>query len=228
MQDYFGHIPSRVRHFIVYSQLASDLLRPYLPEGATFYSVPNSIEMERDVPANVSDNDKFVFMGRLVPEKGGEIFARAAAAEQVPCQFIGDGIAREAISHANPQAILSGWMNHHDGVKALRAARALVFPSIWYETLGLVVLEAAGNGVPSIVPDTCAARESVVDGITGLYFRSGDESDLRAKIAILKDPAVAARMGEAAYKRFWAPPGWTMELHGRRLESAYKAILATK
>ena len=76
------------------------------------------------------------------------MFARAAAAEQVPCRFIGAGMARDAIAHVNPQAILSGWMSHRDSMRALREARALVFPSLWYETLGLVVLEAAAIGVP--------------------------------------------------------------------------------
>ncbi len=150
------------------------------------------------------------------------------AAEGVRCRFIGEGSAREEVARANPKAILSGWMNHRDGVNALREARALVFPSLWYETLGLVVLEAAGNGVPSIVPDTSAARESVVDGVTGLYFRSGDQADLQAKMAILRDPVVAARMGQAAYKRFWAPPGLGMDLHRKRLEKTYEQILAAK
>jgi glycosyltransferase involved in cell wall biosynthesis len=228
VQDNVGRMPSGVRDFIVYSQLAEDLMRPYLPAQANLYSLPNLIEVDQRLPADVPKNQTFMFIGRLVPEKGVEIFARAAAAEQVPCQFIGEGIAREVVARENPDAILSGWMSHSDGLKALRTARALVFPSLWYETLGLVVLEAAGNGVPSIVPDTCAARESVVDGVTGLYFRSGDESDLRAKIAMLKDPDVAARMGKAAYGRFWASPGCGIEVYRKRLESTYAKILASK
>jgi glycosyltransferase involved in cell wall biosynthesis len=228
VQNHFGHIVSGVRHFIAPSQLVQNLLQQYLPEDAVFHSVPNPIEVDRDSPAPVSDNDTFVFLGRLTPEKGAELFARAAAAEQVRCQFIGDGMSQPSVAQANPNAVFSGWMSHRDGVKALRAARALVFPSLWYEVSPLVVLEAAGNGVPCIVADTCGARESVVDGVTGLYFRSGDESDLRAKIAILKDPQVAARLGEAAYRRFWAPPGRSLEMHCQRLESTYREILASK
>jgi glycosyltransferase involved in cell wall biosynthesis len=228
IQNNFGGIPSRIRNYIVYSQLAEDLLKPLLPDESVFHMVPNSIEMERNSPANVAANDAFTFLGRITPEKGVEIFARAAAAEKVPCRFIGEGPALDMVLHANPDAILSGWMDQRAGMLALREARALVFPSLWYETLGLVVLEAAGNGVPSIVPDTCAARESVVDGETGLYFRSGDEADLRRKIAILKDPAVAAKMGAAAYHRFWQPPGRGLKLHGSRLEATYKQILSAR
>jgi glycosyltransferase involved in cell wall biosynthesis len=226
VQNRFGQIPAGAKHFIYHSQTARDLLRKYLPSDAAFYGLPIAIEMDYVPPADVFVNDKFIFLGRLVREKGPELFARAAAAEQVPCQFVGEGIARAAIARANPDAILSGWMSHRDCMHALRSARALVFPSLWYETLGMVVLEAAALGVPSIVPDSCAARESVVDGVTGFYFRSGDESDLRAKIAKLKDPEVAARMGKAAHERFWTPPGWSIESHRQRLESIYSQVLA--
>jgi glycosyltransferase involved in cell wall biosynthesis len=228
VQDSFGLTPSGARHFIVYSQTAKDLLLPYLPKEAKFYSVPNAIEMSLGEPADVCANETFMFLGRLTPEKGPEMFARAALAEGAPCLFIGDGLSRGAIARANPQAVFSKWMSHSEALKTLRQARALVFPSLWYETLGLVVLEAAGSGVPSIVPDTCAAHESVIDGVTGLYYRSGDEGDLRAKIAVLKDPVVAARMGKAAYEKFWAFPGSSLELHRHRLVSAYREILASR
>jgi glycosyltransferase involved in cell wall biosynthesis len=217
-----------VKHFVYYSQMSHDLLREYLPHDAAYYWLPNAIETEYAPPAAVRANNVFMFLGRLAQVKGPEMFARAAAAEQVPCRFIGEGTAREAIARANPQATLSGWMSHRDGMQALRTARALVFPSLWYETLGLVVLEAAAIGIPSIVPDSCAARESVVDGVTGLYFRSGDESDLRAKIALMKDPEVAGRLGHAAHERFWTPPGCGIELHRQRLEKIYTQVLAAR
>jgi len=228
IQDYVGGIPSKVRNFIVYSQLAEKVLRPHLPTHAIFHFVPNAIDVEPCEPAPVAGQSVFVFLGRMTAEKGVELFARAAAAENVPCQFIGEGMARDSVLKANPKAILTGWMNHRDGLRAVRQSRALVFPSLWYETLGLVVLEAAGNGVPSIVPDDCAARESVEDGVTGLHFRSGDEADLRCKIALLRDPETAARMGRAAYERFWEAPGHGMDLHRSRLESAYQRILASR
>lgn len=227
-QDWAGGIPHRLRHFIVYSRLSQEILAPHLPADSIFYPVRASIEVERREPENVTSNDTFVFLGRLTPEKGVELFARAAAAEQVPALFIGEGLARESILRANPRARLAGWMSHRDGIEALRSARALVFPSLWHETLGLVVLEAAANGIPAIVPDTCAARESVIDGVTGLIFRSGDESDLRRALARLKDPDVAARMGREAYQKFWAAPGWGMDLHRRQLEAVYAEVLAAR
>lgn len=228
VQSEVSGFPRAVRNFIYLSETSIELLRPYLPPGATAYNLPNPIDVERLPQTEVSDHQTFLFIGRLVPEKGATLFARAAAAERVPAQFIGDGPENDTVLKANPEAVLSGWMNHSEGMKALRSARALVFPSLWYETLGLTVLEAASNGVPNIVPRGCAAQESVVDGVTGLLFKSGDESDLRQKIAQLKDPEIAKRMGKAAYERFWASPELTMNVHARHLETIYRQMLSQR
>src|SRR5258708_2873509 len=112
VQNRFGQIPAGAKHFIYHSQTALDLLRKYLPSDATFYGLPIAIEMDYVPPADAFANYKFMFLGRLAREKGPELFARAAAADQVPCQFIGAGLARVAIARAQPDAILSGWSSH--------------------------------------------------------------------------------------------------------------------
>jgi glycosyltransferase involved in cell wall biosynthesis len=219
-------MPASVNHFIYYSHLSLELLQPYLPDTASFHWLPNAIEIRQAPPADVVASDTFVFIGRLVPEKGVELFAKAAAAEGVKSRFIGSGPSSKDIRIANSSAVLSGWMSHGDTQKALHESRALVFPSLWHETLGLVVLEAAGAGVPAVVPDDCAARESVVDGVTGLHFRGGDELDLRRKLVMLKNaPQLAECMGRAAYERFWKPPGQGAALHCSRLEAIYQKML---
>ena len=101
----------------------------------------------------------------------------------------------------------------------------VVLPSRWYETQGLVVLEAAARGVPAIVPDQCAASDFVDDGITGLVFRTGDLVDLEHKLRQLTDPALAARLGGAAYEKYWQAPA-TMASHTERLVAVYESMLA--
>ena len=81
----------------------------------------------------------------------------------------------------------------------LRNARALVFPSVWYEGQPLTVLEALGLGTPVIVSDVCAGRESVEDGVSGRWFRSNDAASLAAAMRELSNDATARRMSRAAY-----------------------------
>jgi glycosyltransferase involved in cell wall biosynthesis len=89
------------------------------------------------------------------------------------------------------------------------------------------VLEAAAQGVPAIVPDTSAARDYVVDGETGFWFRGGDVDDLASKMAKLSDPDIARNMGQAAYDRFWSNPS-TLDDHAMRLEEVYRKVIASK
>ena len=76
----------------------------------------------------------------------------------------------------------------------MRAARTLVFPSLWYEGLGLTALEAKAMGTPVIVSDICAAREQIADGAEGLWFRSGDAASLAGAL----ERAEGRRAGRAA------------------------------
>jgi len=168
-----------------------------------------------------------VAVGRLSVEKGLELFAEAA--KNLACQatFVGEGPARDQIIRAYPQARITGWQPRHVVFECMRRARAMVFPSVWYEAQPLAVLEAAALGIPAIVSDQCAAKEAVDHNVTGLYFRSGDAADLQEKITRLRDPQLAGRMGRAAYDRYWDHP-LTMERHLRALQSCYQSVLSAR
>jgi glycosyltransferase involved in cell wall biosynthesis len=225
IQQQIGHVPAQLTNFIVHSSLAHEIMAPFLPPASIFHPLTPYIESSQSCPATPDKNENFVYLGRLVREKGVIMLARAAAAERLPLVFVGTGALTESIAATYPAATITGWVDHATSLAHLRRARALVFPSLWYETLGLVVLEAAANGIPSIVPDTSAAREIVLDGVTGLHFRSGDEQDLRAKMLQLKDPAFAASLGHAAYDRFWSSNFASRDAHLDALEAIYVTLL---
>lgn len=66
----------------------------------------------------------------------------------------------------------------------------LVVPSIWYETFGLVVLEALSYGVPVLVSDRVGASDLVVKYDAGVVF-SPNREDLYNKILFLiKSPDI--------------------------------------
>jgi glycosyltransferase involved in cell wall biosynthesis len=65
----------------------------------------------------------------------------------------------------------------------MAGAAALVFPSIWYEGLSRVVIEAFSKGTPILASDLGPISTIVTDGRTGMLFRAGDSADLAAKLA---------------------------------------------
>jgi len=218
-------LPRHIRHFISVSDFSEEILRPFLPAQATIYRVDNPIAVERVLPAIVDRNDVFLYVGRLSKEKGPLLFAKAATRAGVKAIFVGTGPCQGELANLYPQAQLAGWQQREDIPAYLAGARALVFPSLWYETQGMTVLEAAAVGVPAIVPHLSAASASVKDGITGLWFKSGDVDDLAAKIRIMQDPVTAAALGKAAYENYWLKPH-TLERHLDQLLTCYQRVLS--
>ena len=107
----------------------------------------------------------------------------------------------------------------------MRAARALALPSLWYEGQPLAALEAKAMGTPVIVSDVCAGRETIDDGVSGLWFKSGNVEALAAALAQILDDALVARLSRAAYQDYWrAPP--TQDAHVERLMAIYAKMAA--
>jgi glycosyltransferase involved in cell wall biosynthesis len=79
------------------------------------------------------------------------------------------------------------------------AATCFVMPSA-VEPFGVVYVEAAAAGVPSIATSVGGPGTIVTEG-TGLLVPPGDEAALLDAMRTLADPAVARRMGAAARER---------------------------
>lgn len=221
-----GTMPRGVGHFIAPSGFAADILRPFLPDSAQLHIVSNPIPAPRLPAVDVSQNDRFLYVGRLTRDKDPLTFAKAAAKAHIQAVFAGAGEDADSIQTVCPAAELAGWLDSQGVLARMRASRALVCPSSWYEVQPLVPLEAAAQGVPAIVSDAGAFREAVADEETGLWFRSGDADDLATKLTRLhSDPDLASRLGRAAYERFWAED-WSVETHVSRLESLYRAAIS--
>ncbi|HYG74493.1 MAG TPA: glycosyltransferase family 4 protein [Planctomycetota bacterium] len=225
VQSGWGKLPGGVTHFISVSRFSQKLLEPHLPAGASFTFVQNPVDARKQPAAPVADNSSFVAVGRLNREKGGLLLAEAAAQAKVSVLFVGEGPERAEIEKLlGPQSV-TGWLERSAVHERMRGARALILPSLLYETQGLVVQEAAAVGVPAIVADTSAACDLVENGVTGLWFKGGDREDLQRALQRMQDRDLAAKLGAAAYEKFWnAAP--TPERHASELREVYEKVLS--
>jgi glycosyltransferase involved in cell wall biosynthesis len=223
VQRHIARFPSGVEQYISLSRHSAEVLRPYLPGNAQLHPLANIIDVKQQPKVDPGANRNLMVVGRLDEEKGVRLAALAAAETGMPIVFVGDGPYRGVVEASG--ARVTGWLPAAEVQRELSTARCLVFPSLWYETFGLVVAEAAARGVPAIVSDISAPADRITDGQDGWLFRAGDLQDLRQRMLLVRDNAAVRATGAAAYQTYWADPGDPIS-HGNALLSIYATVLA--
>lgn len=177
-----GRLPHKLENVIYISETQRLAMAPYLAPETRLHHLPNPVPLPDLPPVDVEKNDIFLFVGRLAPEKGGVMFAEAAKTAGVRAVFVGNGPEADAIRAANPDAVITGWQSPDRVQGWISKARALVFPSLWYEGQPLVPLEALGRGVPVIAGRWSAASEAIENGVTGVIYSTPSVDALAAAL----------------------------------------------
>ncbi len=222
-RDYVG-VPRRLKNLVTVSEFSRRVLAERMPGTPPIEVLRNPIAVDRSPRTAAVANRPYAYVGRLSAEKGATLFAAAAREASVEAVFVGDGEDRASIARINPDARIVGWVDHSAVLDHLRSARAVVLPSLWYETFGLVVLEGAALGIPAIVPAGTAPSDLVDDGGTGSWFARGDVDDLTRVLRLHEDDAVTERMSERTYDAYWANPA-TLDEHVDGLMRIYERTL---
>ena len=224
VQNYVSKIPKDMDGYIAVSEFSHRILRPYLADDCRVAVIPNPYAMKAAKRIPVEKNLFFVFIGRLAPEKNPVLLARCAKRLGVPVLFIGEGEEREQIRKENPEAVLCGWIPHNQLHIKIQDARCLVFPSLLYETQGLVVPEMAAYGIPSIVSDVSAASEYIRPNDNGLIFENKKEDSLIACMERMLDDSYIEMLGRSAFSAF-CKVGDGKKKYKERLLSFYEDVL---
>lgn len=168
--------------------------------------IPNYVDAARYEP-EYSPGEHFFYFGRLSLEKGVGTLIAAAAQAGVRLRIAGTGpegeALRERATRLGGQVEFLGFVSGAALWDEVRAARAVVLPSEWYENAPMSVLEAYACGKPVIGARIGGIPEMVREGETGALFNSGNVEELAEQLtrfAGLADHDVSA-MGEAA-RRF--------------------------
>jgi glycosyltransferase involved in cell wall biosynthesis len=152
-----------------------------------------------------------VFAARMIPEKRAPLGVAGvvAAARQLPdlqAIFFGDGPERETvlaeIERHGAETVISvpGFVSSEEIDAALRRALCMLLPSR-REGYGLIVIEAATRGTPSIViaGEDNAATELIEDGVNGFVVPSADAGAIAAAIARVSEAGMPLRESTAQW-----------------------------
>ena len=148
------------------------------------------------------DELAIAFLGRIVMEKGLDVFAdviKALRERAVKHRVlvIGEGPARPWFEQQVPNAIFLGQQTGPDLARALASADVLLNPSIT-EAFGNVTLEAMACGLAVVAAEATGATTLVRNGQTGFLIEADDiDAYADALAACARDPSLRKRHGEA-------------------------------
>ncbi|MCW3064902.1 MAG: glycosyltransferase family 4 protein [Solirubrobacterales bacterium] len=135
------------------------------------------VDVDRFLTLPRAPSDYYLVLGRVVPYKRVDLALGACARLGRRVKVAGDGRALEtARVLAGPEAELLGRVPDADQPGLLAGARALLFCA--EEDFGMVPVEAMAAGVPVIAYGVGGARDSVLDGETGILFDDQTEDSL--------------------------------------------------
>ena len=208
LHRYLGTWTRHVDAFIALTKFQRDtMVEAGLPAGQVHVK-PNFLNGDPQ-PVPWKDRGNYaVYVGRLSEEKGVRALLLAwRNIRGMPLKILGDGPLRgELESKAREYGCDVDFMGSLNRIKVfsvLNNARILVMPSEWYETFGMVVLEAYACGTPVVASRIGSLAEIVLDGETGLHFKAGDPVDLAQRVSHLAErPELAHRMGRRAREIF--------------------------
>ncbi len=182
--------------------------------------VPNGIDPERVPPGGGDavrselgvprDAPVVAVVGRLVPDKGhgDAIEAFASVVRELPearLLVVGDGKLRGSLEEAAAGKLPAGsfvFAGFRGDVPAVLDAADVLLVTSYREGSPHSVLEAMVAGTPVVATRVAGIPEMIEDGRSGKLVDPGAPGEASsALLALLKDPAAAASMAEAAGRR---------------------------
>lgn len=156
-----------VDHFISISKYISGRIKKCYGRDSTVIYPPVNCEKYQ---LTESKEDYYLTASRLVPYKRIDLIVEAFS--RMPDKkliVIGDGPEFNKIAaKAGPNVTLMGYQSDSVLVDRMSKARAFVFAAC--EDFGIVPLEAQACGTPVIAYGRGGALETVIDGVSGLFF----------------------------------------------------------
>jgi len=148
--------------------------------------------------------DFILFVGALTPLKGVNILIEAYQKLHSQTKLVVIGTRHPNYHYKSAENVLVIENAPRELlIEAYRNCRFAVFPSIWPEPFGIVVLEAMSHKKAVIASLIGGLTDIVVDGETGILVPRDDSESIADAIKyLLENPEVADDMGQKGYERW--------------------------
>lgn len=157
---------ARVDHFIANSAHVAARIRKYYRRESVVIHPPVNVD---DFSISNDVGEFYLMLGQLVGYKQPELAVEAFNQSGRPLIVVGDGERYDALKKMAKANVQVMGRQSFDVIRDLCSrCRALVFPGV--EDFGIVPLEVMAAGRPVLAYARGGALESVVPGVTGMFF----------------------------------------------------------
>lgn len=173
---------------------------------------------------NENKEDFYVTVSRMVPYKKIDLIVRAFNESGKKLVVVGDGEQMNGIKNiAKSNVEILGFQSARETADLMGKAKAFVFAAV--EDFGIAPVEAQACGTPVICLGKGGAKESVIDGITGVYF--GEQSEDSLNEAVVKFEKIRDKFDPQAIRQNalkFSKERFEREIKGL-VESSYERFL---
>ncbi|MGB0524929.1 MAG: glycosyltransferase family 4 protein [Flammeovirgaceae bacterium] len=218
---------SRVNRFIALTDFAKQkFISSALGIPAHKITVKANSVIDLGVLPPAKRENFLLFVGRLSTEKGIEVLLDALVLIQLPVRIIGNGpLAQRVVERVQQLDHVQylGEQSHHEVLAQLGKSRGVLFPSVCYEGLPTVILEAFSVGTPVIASAIDNINQIVLNQVNGLTFETGNAQALAKQANLLVEEQRWAKLAEKA--RWSFEQAYTPEMNYQQLIEIYQEVI---
>jgi len=169
---------ARINHVVANSENVRLRVQAVYGRDATVIHPPVDVNRFK---LSLGNAGYYLILSRLIGYKGIDRAVQAFRGLDRELHIVGEGTDRERLEKmAPPNVRFLGRLSEQDIERELAQCRAFIFPG--EEDFGITPVEAQACGKPVIAYAAGGALETVVDGVTGLFFKDGSAESLRSTL----------------------------------------------
>ena len=219
---------TRVDKFVTLTLFQKSIFQEFGFPATKIATIPNFIK-EPSINTTTTNNlnlpDKFaLYAGRITEEKGIETLIEASKSSLYPIVVVGSGSTKDISKVVDSANLLYiGTKQSSELQSIMKRASVLILPSLWYEGLPMVLVEAYSVGLPVIATDIGSLTELVRHGKTGFLFKLKNSIELSDCInKLCSDVAIRSLFSRNA--KAYYDDNFTESIHISRLAVLYEEI----
>ena len=215
-----------VSKFITHTEFTKLEFSRYVIPKDKLVIKPNFLNSSDKTIKSILEKDNAIFASRISKEKGILTLIKAFEKIDIELDVLGDGpllnkIKKDNINH---NIKFHGSLSRDNVSKFINNSKFLVFPSEWYESFPMTILEAFREGTLVLASNIGSIKSIIKDRFNGILFEYGNKIDLIDKVKwILNHPKECDQIALNANKEF--NNKYSSEINYKQLINIYEEAI---